>query len=106
MTATQGLEICRWPSGCPTCCSDDDDLVRDTPYALFCCVAHAAPHATFLDSLRELVRASSCVALMHLAPTCRSIALLRDDFMSYVADPTVVHYCKVTFLNDINSHTV
>ena len=29
------------PSGCPTCRSDDDDLVEDFPHALFCYVAHA-----------------------------------------------------------------
>ena len=78
------------PSGCPTCRTDDDDLVEDVPHALFCCVAHAAQRASFLDSLREFVGASSFAAFMSLSPMCRSVALLRDDFMSSVANPTIV----------------
>ena len=34
------------PSGCPTCRTDDDDLVEDVPHALLCCVAHAAVRAS------------------------------------------------------------
>ena len=94
------------PSGCPTCRTDDDDLVEDVPHALFCCVAHAALRASFLDSLRELVGASSFAAFMSLSPMCRSVALLRDDFMSSVADPTIVHRCVDKYLVDIVSHRV
>ena len=94
------------PSGCPTCRTDDDDLVEDVPHALFCCVAHAALRASFLDSLRELVGASSSAAFMSLSPMCRSVALLRDDFMSSVADPTIVHRCVDKYLVDIVSHRV
>ena len=94
------------PSGCPTCRTDDDDLVEDVPHALFCCVAHAALRASFLDSLRELVGASSFATFMSLSPMCRSVALLRDDFMSSVADPTIVHRCVDKYLVDIVSHRV
>ena len=90
------------PSGCPTC--HTDDLVEDVPHALFCCVAHAALCASFLDSLRELVGASLFAAFISLSPMHRTVALLRDDFMSSVADPTIIHRCVDRYLIDIVSN--
>ena len=90
------------PSGCPTCRTDD--LVEDVPHALFCCVAHVALRASFLDSLRELVGASLYAAFITLSPMLRTFALLRDDFMSSVADPTIIHRRVDRYLVDIVSH--
>ena len=90
------------PSGCPTCRSDDS--VEDVTHALFCCEAHAAIRASFLDGLRESAGASLFAAFITLSPMHQTIALLRDDFMSSSADPSLVHRCVDSYLVDIVSH--
>ena len=94
-------------SVCPTCRTHDDDLVEDVPHALFCSVTHGALlRATFLDSLTELADAPFFASFMSLSPMRRSVALLRDDFMSSVANYTIVHRRVDKYLVDIVSRRV
>lgn len=90
------------PSNCPTCRCND--LVEDVPHALFSCGPHAAMRASFLASLKELVGAPLFAAFIDLCPMERTVALLRDDFMSSCADPSRVHCCVDQYFVDITSN--
>ena len=87
-------------------CTCTQHVVEDIPHALFCCAAHALLRASFLGYLRGLVGASLLGAFMRFSPICWSVALLRDDFMSSIANSTTIHCCVYNYLVVTVSHRI